>query len=70
MSGNTIIEDYLGVLVSDAPDEWLPGQSADVKLVLMYWPELRYEGIVPGATFTMREGPSIVGFGSVLARLD
>ena len=30
------------------------------------WPAERYEQLVPGATFTVREGPKIVGFGQVL----
>ena len=32
----------------------------------MYWPEEKYEELVPGATFTLREGSKIVGFGRVL----
>jgi hypothetical protein len=32
------------------------------------FPRLAYEGVVPGATFTLREGSRIVGFGRVLAR--
>jgi hypothetical protein len=33
----------------------------------MYWPGEKYEQLIPGATFTVREGPKIVGFGQVLA---
>jgi hypothetical protein len=67
ISGNTITEHYLGVLVADAPDEIPAGGSAEVTLRLMYWPGERYEQLVPGATFTLREGPKIVGFGRVLS---
>jgi hypothetical protein len=67
ISGNTIIEHYLGVLVADAPDEIPPGGSAEITLRLMYWPDEKYEQLVPGATFTVREGPKIVGFGRVLS---
>ena len=28
----------------------------------MCWPEEKYEQLIPGATFTLREGPKIVGF--------
>jgi len=66
-AGNRITEHYLGVWVKDAPDELSPGKSADVTLVLMYWPEEKYEGVVRGSTFTLREGPKIVGFGQVVS---
>jgi hypothetical protein len=65
--GRAIKEHYLGVLVADAPDEIAPGDSAEVTLRLMFWPEERYVQLVPGATFTLREGPKIVGFGKVLS---
>ena len=64
---NRIVEDYLGVFVTDAPDELCPGQSAEVTLILMYWPNEKYANVVQGATFTLREGPKIVGFGHVLS---
>ncbi len=67
MSGTTVAERYLGVLVADAPDEIAPGGSAEVTLRLMYWPEESYEDLIPGATFTLREGPKIVGFGKVMS---
>jgi hypothetical protein len=65
--GSLLTERYLGVWVKDAPDELSPGKSADVTLVLMYWPEEKYEDVSPGATFTLREGPKVVGFGQVLS---
>jgi hypothetical protein len=68
--GNTTTEHYLGVLVADAPDEMSPGGSAEVTLYLMYWPEEKYAGVVAGATFTLREGPKIVGFGQVLSDIE
>ena len=36
----------------------------------MYFPLIRYEDVVPGATFTVREGGRIVGFGRVESRTD
>jgi hypothetical protein len=65
--GNLVTEDYLGVWIQDAPDEWSPGQSAEVTLVLMYWPEKKYEHVRAGATFTLREGPNVAGFGHVMS---
>jgi hypothetical protein len=66
ISGNTVTERYLGVLVTDVPDEIPPGGAAEITLRLMYWPEEKYEQLVSGATFTLREGMKIVGFGQVL----
>ena len=70
ISGRTIDERYLGVLIADAPDEIAPGDSAEITLGLIYWPEEHYEGVVPDATFTIREGPKIVGFGRVLSEIS
>jgi hypothetical protein len=64
--GNSLTEKYLGVWVTDAPDELLPGHTSEVALKLMYWPEERYTDVTAGATFTLREGPTIVGFGKLL----
>ena len=60
ISGNTITEHYLGVWVADAPDEIPRDGSAAITLRLMYWPEEKYEQLVPSATFTLQEGPKIV----------
>jgi hypothetical protein len=35
------------------------------ELVLVYWPHPVYESLVPGATFTIREGAQVVGYGQV-----
>ena len=66
--GTLITEDYLGVLVVGGPESMNPGDTAEVALALMYLPELKYEGVVAGATFTIREGPNVVGFGTILER--
>ena len=68
-TGNIISERYLGVLISNAPAELLPNQPAAVRLTLMYWPEEQYDGVRPEATFTLREGPKIVGFGRILSQI-
>jgi len=67
--GNTITEHYLGVLVADAPDEIPPGGNAELTLRLMYWPDETYDELTPGTTFTIREGPKIVGFGRILSAI-
>lgn len=68
--GNIIKERYLGVWVSNSPDELVPNQPTNVLLKLMYWPDENYEGVAEGATFTVREGPRIVGFGTVLSNVE
>ena len=70
VEGNVISERYLGVWFIKAPDELIPGKSAEVTLCLMYWPEEPYEEVAPGATFTLREGPHVVGSGQVLDRSE
>lgn len=48
------------------PDEMAPGSTSELTFRLMYAPEERYDGVVAGATFTLREGPLIIGFGQIL----
>jgi hypothetical protein len=62
--------EYLGVEVVHKQELIRPGESARVKMRLAYWPVLGYAGVIPGATFTIREGGTIVGFGTVLSRRD
>jgi hypothetical protein len=47
-----------------------PSRTVEVNFQLMYWPEESYRGIAPGATFTLREGPNVVGFGSILSEIE
>jgi hypothetical protein len=59
-------ENYLGVQFT-GDDRTLPaGIEHHVTLVLSYLPEVDYSGLVSGATFTIREGGLIVGFGHVI----
>lgn len=67
-AGNRIIEEYLGVMFVGGPESMDPGETSEVTLALMYFPELQYDGVEPGASFTIREGPNVVGFGTVLKR--
>jgi hypothetical protein len=67
-TGKTLTEKYLGVMFVGGPEGMSPGDSAEVSLALMYFPDDAYDEVQPGATFTLREGPLIVGFGVVLSR--
>ena len=62
---NVAQEKYLGVAFVGAPSNVVPGEPVVVELALMYWPNVSYHSLVPGATFTLREGPHIIGYGTV-----
>jgi len=66
--GNRFTENYLGVMFVGGPDTLEPGDTADVRLALMYFPEYPYEEVQPGATFTVREGSLVVGYGVIRSR--
>ncbi len=58
-------ETYFGVTFVNGPAQILPRQSFLADLVLMYWPNVKYEVLSPGVSFTIREGPHTVGYGRV-----
>lgn len=60
----------LGVAFRRAPLKLSPGDTATVRMDLMYHPQVDYRELTPGTTFTVREGPRIVGHGRVLKRED
>ena len=69
-SSGTGTEEYLGVQFRRTNFRLGPGQSANVRMDLMFYPACSYEHVQPGATFTIREGRQIVGYGRVLRRSD
>ncbi len=60
-------ENYLSVMFVGGKDAIKPGESAEMSLALMYFPEEPHNEVGSGATFTIREGPGIVGFGVILS---
>jgi hypothetical protein len=65
--GRTLIEPYRMAAFAGDGETLLPGNPYDTELVISYYPDLSgYETPEPGDTFTIREGPRIVGFGEVL----
>ena len=70
LEGNSIVERYQGVVFMDEYLKIEPGETVEVTMALMYYhdPNVLYEDVVPGATFTLREGASIVGYGTVVSR--
>lgn len=63
-----ITEDYLGVAFWDGDSPLVPDRSLRITMALMYFPHVNYAAVVQGATFTIRVGPRIIGFGRVLQR--
>jgi hypothetical protein len=72
IEGNTLVERYQGVMLLDEYLRIEPGNTVEVTMALAYYqqPDTLYEDVVPGATFTVREGPNIVGYGVVLSRTN
>ena len=66
--GNELLEPYYGVAFAAGPKHVEPDVPCQVRMMLVYWPEVTYDPVVPGATFTLREGGRVVGFGEVTAR--
>lgn len=65
MEGNYITERYIGVAFHSFPEDLEFNKPFRTELVLVF-PQPGYaETIVKGATFTLREGASIVGYGVV-----
>ncbi len=63
-----IQEKYLAVAFCDGPELVPFGQPIRVRMILMYYPDFPYSEVVPGSTFTLREGGQIVGYGTITSR--
>jgi hypothetical protein len=70
VEGNRSAEEHLGIAFHQGPADASVGFEMKAIITLMYYPRLSYENLKPGVTFTIREGPKIVGFGSVLRLLN
>src|SRR5215207_11461796 len=64
-AGNRIQETYLGVVFLSGPEAVAFSEPIWVEMGLLYYPNPMYDTLIPGATFTIREGPKVVGFGEV-----
>ena len=63
-------EAYQGVAFLEGPSNYMAGDAGRFVLELMYYPDLPYADVRPGATFTVREGGKIVAHGVVLDRTE
>ncbi|MEM8861388.1 MAG: hypothetical protein AAGD96_23945 [Chloroflexota bacterium] len=60
-------EEYLGVFIRPCGKIMYPGDTMNLIFDLMYYPGLKYEQVKPDATFTLRDGGLITGYGTVLS---
>jgi len=63
-----VAEEYLGVAFASGPTPVPIGEEIQVHMMLIYWPDFDYRKVLPGATFTLREGARIVGHGRITKR--
>ena len=68
--GNHLTEEYIGIAFHSGPA--VPEVSVEMLAVLtpIYFPNAMYDRLKPGVTFTVREGPNIVAYGTVRRWLD
>jgi hypothetical protein len=59
---------YLGVAFTGDGRQLAIGVLEVVRLRLLYFPEVDYSTVVAGASFTIREGVSVVGYGYIVDR--
>ena len=65
--GNDIDEVMLGIGFTAGPEAVQINQTFTAVLQLAFYPHTAYDAVVPGATFTIREGPKIVAYGRVVS---
>jgi len=63
--GNEIQETYLAVAFVSGSEHVEFSKPYLVELAMIYNPHPAYESLFPGATFTIREGAKVVGYGQV-----
>jgi hypothetical protein len=68
--GNRLVEDYIGIAFQDGPPVPEVGVEMVAVLTAMYFPHPMYERLKPGLTFTVREGPKVVAYGTVRRWLE
>ena len=63
-------EPYQGVVFMGGPSEYRLGAPTRVSMELCYFPDVQYDDVVPGATFTIREGHQVVAHGHIESRSE
>lgn len=70
VDGNRLAEEYIGVAFHEGPEDIEVGVPMTVVLTPIFYPYPFYEKLKPGTTFTVREGPKIVAYGTVRRWLE
>ena len=65
-----ITEEYIGVAFAIGPDIIEMGVPIIVELTLIYYPHVVSDKLIPGTTFTIREGGQVVGYGQVISPVN
>ncbi|MDP9126644.1 MAG: hypothetical protein M3N08_00080 [Pseudomonadota bacterium] len=68
VNGDKVPETYLGVAFFRGPHRVKAGEPITAVLDLIYYPQISYDALQPGSLFTLREGPRIVAYGTILSR--
>lgn len=68
VEGGISVEDYLGVTFVAGPTLVVAGEPGRFAVELMYYSDVNYGPLEAGATFPMREGPKVIGYGTVISR--
>ena len=67
VDGDGVVDEhYMGVAFVGGPQALAPGESAEVQLALVYFPNVDYRSLHAGCTFSIREGGTTVGRGTVM----
>ena len=70
MDGNVITEPYISVAFHSFPEDLEFNKPFRAELALVF-PQPGYrETLIEGATFTLREGATIIGFGTIIRSMD
>lgn len=65
-------EEWLGVIAVNLPEEdaVYPATSRVVDFDLVYYPQVDYSDLQTGSAFDIREGPRVVGTGTVIEWIE
>jgi hypothetical protein len=69
-NGNRLVEEYIGVAFLEGPPAPQAGIELSAVLTLTHFPNPMHGKLSLGVSFTVREGRSILGHGTVRRWLD
>jgi hypothetical protein len=66
----TILDEFLGVYIKSVPPDIRPDTEGEYELALFFYPNVNYDKLKSGATFTVRAGGAVIGYGEVIEKKD